>query len=144
MSIQRMKNDILSRIIVHFTCTTPATHTRTNAPMHGHARTSPRSAPLTVRFAFTVTDCLTDRQAVMEEQRAASSVLYIPECTDDGRYNKLQCYNSTGYCWCVHEDTGKPIPGTSVKDKRPACDALAPSMKGEFNTVSLTPAFLAW
>ncbi|KAE8737329.1 hypothetical protein FOCC_FOCC017209 [Frankliniella occidentalis] len=77
-----------------------------------------------------VTDCLTDRQAVMEEQRAASDVLYIPECTDDGRYNKLQCYNSTGYCWCVNEDTGKPIPGTSVKDRRPACDALAPTMKG--------------
>lgn len=77
-----------------------------------------------------VTDCLTDRQAVLEEQRGASSALYVPECTEDGRYNKLQCYNSTGYCWCVHQDTGKPIPGTSAKDKRPACDTLAPTMKG--------------
>ncbi|KAK3921211.1 SPARC-related modular calcium-binding protein 1 [Frankliniella fusca] len=77
-----------------------------------------------------VTDCLTDRQAVLEEQRAAKAALYIPECTEDGRYNKLQCYNSTGYCWCVNEDTGKPITGTSVKDRRPACDALAPTMKG--------------
>lgn len=78
--------------------------------------------------------------SVLEEpegQRAARSALYIPECTADGRYNKLQCYNSTGYCWCVNEDTGKPIPGTSAKDRRPACDTLAPTMKGKGELGSL-------
>ncbi|XP_031767511.1 SPARC-related modular calcium-binding protein 2 isoform X2 [Galleria mellonella] len=68
-------------------------------------------------------DCLTDRQAVLDEQKAGGSVLYVPECTGDGRYARAQCYRSTGYCWCVHQDTGKPIPGSSVKDKRPDCDA---------------------
>lgn len=46
---------------------------------------------------------------------------YVPECTADGRYQRVQCYRSVGYCWCVHEDTGKNIPGTSIKDGRPDC-----------------------
>ncbi|XP_013189131.1 SPARC-related modular calcium-binding protein 1 [Amyelois transitella] len=68
-------------------------------------------------------DCLTDRQAVLDEQKAGGSVLYVPECTGDGRYARAQCYRSTGYCWCVHQDTGKPIPGSSVKDVKPDCDS---------------------
>ncbi|KAK6641893.1 hypothetical protein RUM44_013613 [Polyplax serrata] len=67
-------------------------------------------------------DCFSDRQAVLSEQR--SNNLYVPECTPDGRYNKIQCYRSTGYCWCVNEDDGKPIPGTSVKDQLPKCDSV--------------------
>lgn len=46
---------------------------------------------------------------------------------------QIQCYKSTGYCWCVHEDTGKNIPGTSVKNQEPKCDQVvsAPrSIKG--------------
>ena len=35
----------------------------------------------------------------------------------------------TGYCWCVDEDSGKPIPGTSVKDQVPKCDAIAAPMR---------------
>ncbi|CAF4745054.1 unnamed protein product [Pieris macdunnoughi] len=68
-------------------------------------------------------DCLTDRQAVLDEQKAGSAVLYVPECMGDGRYARAQCYRSTGYCWCVHQDTGKPIPGSSVKDSKPDCDS---------------------
>ncbi|XP_041986637.1 SPARC-related modular calcium-binding protein 2 isoform X2 [Aricia agestis] len=68
-------------------------------------------------------DCLTDRQAVLDEQKAGSAPLYVPECMGDGRYARAQCYRSTGYCWCVHQDTGKPIPGSSVKDRKPDCDA---------------------
>ncbi|EAT35811.1 AAEL012043-PA, partial [Aedes aegypti] len=67
-------------------------------------------------------DCLSDRAAALEEQRSGATALYVPECTADGRYQRVQCYLSTGYCWCVHEDTGKNIPGTSTKDKRPQCD----------------------
>lgn len=50
-----------------------------------------------------------------------AQALYVPECTADGRYQRVQCYRSAGYCWCVHEDTGKNIPGTSIKDGRPDC-----------------------
>jgi len=78
-------------------------------------------------------DCLTDRQAVLDEMRTNNNEMYIPECTADGRYQKVQCYRSTGYCWCVNEDSGNTIPGTSVKDNHPQCDSLQPisrPMKG--------------
>lgn len=68
------------------------------------------------------TDCLSDRQAVLNEQRSEN--MYVPDCTPDGRYQKIQCYKSVGYCWCVHEDTGKNIPGTSVKNATPKCDQM--------------------
>lgn len=41
-------------------------------------------------------DCLTDRQAVLDEMRTNNNEMYIPECTPDGRYQKVQCYRSTG------------------------------------------------
>ncbi|XP_046390970.1 SPARC-related modular calcium-binding protein 2 isoform X2 [Ischnura elegans] len=69
-------------------------------------------------------NCLSDRQAVLEEQNSSMNKYYIPECAPDGRYQKVQCYKSAGYCWCVHEDTGKPIPGTSKKDQDPKCDSI--------------------
>ncbi|XP_048488742.1 SPARC-related modular calcium-binding protein 2 isoform X4 [Plutella xylostella] len=71
-------------------------------------------------------DCLSDRQAVLDEQKSglsSLSTLYVPECTGDGRYARAQCYRTTPYCWCVHQDTGKPIPGSAVKDRSPDCDA---------------------
>lgn len=55
----------------------------------------------------------------------------MPECTVDGRYQRVQCYRSTGYCWCVNEDTGKNVPGTSVKNERPDCTIkISRPMKG--------------
>jgi len=38
---------------------------------------------------------------------------YIPQCQEDGSYSPLQCWASTGYCWCVDQD-GNEIPGTSL------------------------------
>lgn len=36
------------------------------------------------------TDCLSDRQTALSEQRADKRYeLYIPECTPDGRYKKV-------------------------------------------------------
>uniref|UniRef100_A0A3Q0SFT4 Thyroglobulin type-1 domain-containing protein n=1 Tax=Amphilophus citrinellus TaxID=61819 RepID=A0A3Q0SFT4_AMPCI len=42
---------------------------------------------------------------------------FIPECTADGRYSPVQCHTSTGYCWCVRVDSGRPLPGTSARLK---------------------------
>uniref|UniRef100_A0A182TKZ1 SPARC-related modular calcium-binding protein 2 n=1 Tax=Anopheles melas TaxID=34690 RepID=A0A182TKZ1_9DIPT len=78
-------------------------------------------------------DCLSDRKYALDEQKYGTNALYVPECTPDGRYQRVQCYRSTGYCWCVNEDTGKNIPGTSTKDEKPVCDQYASStrpMKG--------------
>ena len=38
---------------------------------------------------------------------------YIPQCEEDGSYSSIQCWWSTGYCWCVDEN-GAEIPGTSL------------------------------
>ncbi|XP_018788671.1 PREDICTED: SPARC-related modular calcium-binding protein 2 isoform X2 [Bactrocera latifrons] len=78
-------------------------------------------------------ECLADQKATLEEQRHGGTLFYVPECTSDGRYQRVQCYRSTPYCWCVNEDTGKNIPGTTVKDRRPQCDvtyAAPRPMKG--------------
>ncbi|XP_024945150.1 SPARC-related modular calcium-binding protein 2 isoform X3 [Cephus cinctus] len=68
-------------------------------------------------------DCISDRRSVLEDQRQnTQEKFYIPQCTPDGRYLKVQCYS--GYCWCVYQDTGKPIPGTSSKDHTPNCNPV--------------------
>ncbi|XP_042370597.1 SPARC-related modular calcium-binding protein 2-like, partial [Plectropomus leopardus] len=46
---------------------------------------------------------------------------FIPECTADGRYSPAQCHAATGYCWCVRVDSGRPLPGTSARNRIPEC-----------------------
>jgi hypothetical protein len=38
---------------------------------------------------------------------------YIPQCTEDCDWESMQCWGSTGYCWCVDE-SGIEIEGTST------------------------------
>ena len=38
---------------------------------------------------------------------------FVPQCEEDGSYSPVQCWSSTGYCWCVDEN-GIEIPGTSL------------------------------
>ena len=38
---------------------------------------------------------------------------FIPQCEEDGSYSPIQCWGSTGYCWCVDE-YGVEIAGTSL------------------------------
>ena len=38
---------------------------------------------------------------------------YIPQCTSDCEWEPMQCWSSTGYCWCVDEN-GEEIDGTST------------------------------
>ena len=38
---------------------------------------------------------------------------FVPQCEEDGSYSPLQCWGSTGYCWCVDED-GVEISGTAL------------------------------
>ena len=38
---------------------------------------------------------------------------FVPNCEDDGSYVSIQCWASTGYCWCVDED-GEEIAGTII------------------------------
>ncbi|KYM76660.1 SPARC-related modular calcium-binding protein 1 [Atta colombica] len=82
-----------------------------------------------VPMYLNTNDCISDRRSVLEDQKREN--LYVPQCMSDGRYHRVQCYS--GYCWCVYQDTGKPIPGTSSKDRTPNCNPVpTPSrpMKG--------------
>ena len=38
---------------------------------------------------------------------------YIPQCTENCEWEPMQCWSSTGYCWCV-DVNGVEIPGTST------------------------------
>ncbi|XP_008216799.1 SPARC-related modular calcium-binding protein 1 isoform X1 [Nasonia vitripennis] len=104
-------------------------------PSPVHARPTFNDDPPDANDDTDANDCISDRRSVMEDQRQNSDrKFYIPECTPDGRYHKVQCYS--GYCWCVYQDTGKPIPGTSSKDLTPNCNPVpVPDrpMKGEFD-----------
>jgi hypothetical protein len=46
---------------------------------------------------------------------------YRPQCTDDGAFEPMQCYDSTGECWCVNSN-GEEMQGTmSRRPKKPDC-----------------------
>ncbi|XP_056914404.1 SPARC-related modular calcium-binding protein 1 isoform X4 [Takifugu flavidus] len=75
-----------------------------------------------------VPSCDQERQSALEEARQNSrQASFIPDCGPGGLYKAVQCHQSTGYCWCVLVDTGRPIPGTSTRYQTPECDAAARS-----------------
>ena len=59
--------------------------------------------------------CLAQLSPCQQEQAEATGLIgeFIPDCEDDGSYTAMQCWASTGYCWCVDED-GIEITGTSL------------------------------
>lgn len=63
-----------------------------------------------------VHSCDQERQSALEEARQnPREGIVIPECAPGGLYKPVQCHQSTGYCWCVLVDTGRPVPGTSTR-----------------------------
>lgn len=67
--------------------------------------------------------CWAERQKQLESSKEGNHSAYIPECAADGRFKPVQCYQASGYCWCVDEVTGRPVLGTSVHNDVPRCDA---------------------
>ncbi|XP_076139217.1 SPARC-related modular calcium-binding protein 1-like [Alosa pseudoharengus] len=66
--------------------------------------------------------CERERMALLAEVRSMwQEERFIPECSTDGRYSPIQCHTATGYCWCVRVDTGRPLPGTSTRNRLPDC-----------------------
>ncbi|XP_074548974.1 SPARC-related modular calcium-binding protein 1 isoform X4 [Halichoeres trimaculatus] len=75
-----------------------------------------------------VPSCDQERQSAMDEARQnPREAIFIPDCGPGGLYKSVQCHQSTGYCWCVLVDTGRPIPGTSTRYQAPECDGAARS-----------------
>ncbi|XP_028294505.1 SPARC-related modular calcium-binding protein 1 isoform X2 [Gouania willdenowi] len=72
--------------------------------------------------------CDQERQNALDDARQnPREALFIPDCGPGGLYKAVQCHQSTGYCWCVLVDTGRPIPGTSTRYQMPECDGAARS-----------------
>ena len=57
---------------------------------------------------------------------------YIPQCTENCTWEPMQCWGSTGYCWCVDEN-GVEIPGTSMPSWLGFPDCAATCIDGEIN-----------
>ncbi|XP_072313717.1 SPARC-related modular calcium-binding protein 1 isoform X4 [Eucyclogobius newberryi] len=75
-----------------------------------------------------VPSCDQERQSALDESRLnPREAVFIPDCDPGGLYKPVQCHQSTGYCWCVLVDTGRPIPGTSTRYQPPECDNAARS-----------------
>ncbi|XP_062576474.1 SPARC-related modular calcium-binding protein 1-like isoform X5 [Saccostrea cucullata] len=68
----------------------------------------------------TSSNCVRERNEALEIARRPTFGVYIPECQDDGTYAERQCHVTSGFCWCVTPD-GKPIEGTPVHGRDPAC-----------------------
>uniref|UniRef100_A0A3Q1BMV0 SPARC related modular calcium binding 1 n=1 Tax=Amphiprion ocellaris TaxID=80972 RepID=A0A3Q1BMV0_AMPOC len=82
----------------------------------------------TSRKQEKVPSCDQERQSALDEARQnPREAIFIPDCGPGGLYKAVQCHQSTGYCWCVLVDTGRPIPGTSTRYQTPECDGAARS-----------------
>ncbi|XP_042244594.1 SPARC-related modular calcium-binding protein 1 isoform X2 [Thunnus maccoyii] len=82
----------------------------------------------TSRRQEKVPSCDQERQSALDEARLnPREAIFIPDCGPGGLYKPVQCHQSTGYCWCVLVDTGRPIPGTSTRYQTPECDGAARS-----------------
>ncbi|XP_020827730.1 SPARC-related modular calcium-binding protein 2 isoform X1 [Phascolarctos cinereus] len=74
----------------------------------------------------SASSCDQEHQSALEEaKQPKNDNVVIPECAHGGLYKPVQCHPSTGYCWCVLVDTGRPIPGTSTRYEQPKCDNTA-------------------
>ncbi|XP_009323870.1 PREDICTED: SPARC-related modular calcium-binding protein 1 [Pygoscelis adeliae] len=79
-----------------------------------------------IRNSEKVHSCDQERQSALEEARQnPREGIVIPECAPGGLYKPVQCHQSTGYCWCVLVDTGRPLPGTSTRYETPVCESDA-------------------
>uniref|UniRef100_UPI00358EF621 SPARC-related modular calcium-binding protein 1 n=1 Tax=Myxine glutinosa TaxID=7769 RepID=UPI00358EF621 len=82
-----------------------------------------RSGNTTAKSSGRVLSCERERRSALDEsQQNPRDAIFVPECGISGLYRPVQCHQSTGYCWCVLVDTGRPIPGTSARYERPNCD----------------------
>ncbi|KPP66483.1 SPARC-related modular calcium-binding protein 1-like, partial [Scleropages formosus] len=84
----------------------------------------PRGNRQTKKPTDTPRTCEVDRARLLDEvQSQGKEERFVPACGPDGRYHPVQCHITTGYCWCVRVETGRPLPGTSTRNQVPDCRA---------------------
>lgn len=68
--------------------------------------------------------CFTVREkisAALGREVTSHPEVYVPTCTINGRFNQIQCNTSTGLCWCVNVQSGRPVSSYSPHGTRPQC-----------------------
>lgn len=46
---------------------------------------------------------------------------YVPQCDEEtGGFSVVQCHGSTAYCWCVAEESGRPVSDVT-RFRQPQC-----------------------
>ncbi|XP_073505903.1 HLA class II histocompatibility antigen gamma chain isoform X2 [Phyllobates terribilis] len=55
-------------------------------------------------------------QCQMRAQEHTMPGAFVPQCDDNGEFSRMQCWRSTGYCWCVYKN-GTEIPETRTRAK---------------------------
>ncbi|XP_076100643.1 SPARC-related modular calcium-binding protein 1-like isoform X7 [Mytilus galloprovincialis] len=94
---------------------------RTRQETKDNARPKPREPPQIEETR----SCIEEREAALiQNKQDPTGGTFIPSCTNTGLWSQAQCHNSSGYCWCVHEASGKPIPGTSALKELPKCNDI--------------------
>ena len=66
---------------------------------------------------FTV--CQKELYQSMHQSLSGQTGFFIPTCDENGDFSPVQCYGSTGYCWCAQRD-GTEIEGTHIRGE-PSC-----------------------
>lgn len=78
-------------------------------------RSWPGAHSLTV-FIMPVASVLTKCQEEVSHIPAVHPGAFRPKCDENGNYMPLQCYGSTGYCWCVFPN-GTEVPRTKSRGR---------------------------
>ncbi len=84
--------------------------------------------PITEAHLPDTTECQRHRNQVLRDNlQSYQPGQYVPQCDEDGDYKELQCYTSTGTCWCVNKN-GEEIDGTRTPNGNGQPDCLGKSM----------------
>ncbi|KAK2497336.1 hypothetical protein MC885_012744, partial [Smutsia gigantea] len=78
---------------------------------------------LTEKPTDTPPKALTKCQEEVSRIPAIHPGMFRPKCDEDGNYVPLQCYGSTGYCWCVFPN-GTEVPHTRSRGRHDCSEPL--------------------
>ena len=92
-------------------------------PLHPHSTPYLSHNPWFHMIDVIVDGMISPCQSLLDEMQGKSlHGAYIPQCTDQGEFDSMQCWGSTGECWCVTE-AGAEIDNTrTVRPDQPQCD----------------------
>ncbi|XP_065644379.1 uncharacterized protein LOC100208971 isoform X5 [Hydra vulgaris] len=120
-------------------CTTPTpAATGVNCGIATVISTTPQG--LSYSTVTVQSKCLLEKMHAtwLVESKVPTAVpVFIPDCNSDGKYNKIQHHEGTGYYWCVDPNTGDIIEGTT-KDEGNSSDLPNCEIKDDTQSSNLT------